>query len=65
MIDLDMVGLVSMPEARKLTGFDRLTLRHWALTGRVRATNLAGRLWLFDRGDLERQMAARRDKIRA
>ena len=65
MVDLDITGLVTMPEARRMTGLDRLTLRQWALTGRVRGVNMAGRLWVFNRDDLERAMAARRDKIRA
>ena len=61
-----MIGtenLVSMPEATRQTGLSSQTLRIWARTGKVRAQNLGGRLWVFDRADLERATAERQQRI--
>jgi len=62
-IMIDVAELVPMPEAARLVGRSTQTLRLWARTGRVRSRNLGGRLWVFDRQDLERVAAEMNVKI--
>lgn len=54
---IDTAEMVAMPDAARLAGRTTQTLRLWAKGGKVRAQNLGGRLWVFDRHDLERVIA--------
>lgn len=62
MIDVD--ELLPTPDAVRLTGRSHETLRLWAKTGRVKAQRLGGRLWMYDRADLERMVTEMDTKLR-
>ena len=57
--------LVGMPDAVKLTGVSGQTLRRWVKKGRIQGENIAGRLWTFDRAELERIAAERQERVPA
>ncbi len=57
-------SLVPMPDAVRLTGRSNQTLRSWARQGKIRGQNLGGRLWVFQREDLERYTEGETEKIK-
>lgn len=54
---IEVQDLVPMPQAVRETGYNHQTLRQWARTGKIEGVNLAGKLWVFSRDDIDRLRA--------